>query len=775
MIRPGWIFLAGGVLWGLWAAFPDPLFTAPASPLILDERGEILGTVTAGDGQWRFPASKNLPDRFVRALTQFEDRRFFRHFGVDPAALLRALSGNLALGRVRSGASTLTMQVMRLSLSQERTWGAKIQESLLALVLELKYSKPEILALFASQAPFGGNVAGLEAASRRYYLRPPEDLSWAEASTLAVLPNAPGLIHPGRNRQELLEKRDRLLSSLAESGNLTPLQLSLAREEPLPSQPQSLPNRVPHLLLGGKAPVTYGKPTTLDQGLQTAVQTLTDRHVKTLEGNLIRGAAVLVVETATGKVKAYVGNRTPTGEETGGSEMDMIQALRSTGSLYKPFLYALMLESGELLPGMLVPDVPTRLGNFRPENHKKGYDGAVRAREALARSLNIPAVRELRDYGVDLFYRNLKALGVSALENPPDHYGLSLILGGSENTLWELTGLYASLGRRASPSVETSGIPSLRPRLHREETTPSPLPEVDQDNLLGRGSAWLTLEALTTLQRPGEEGPWELYASSRKIAWKTGTSQGYRDAWALGVTPEYTVGVWVGNPSGEGRPGLLGALSAAPLMFQVFSRLGRTTWFSKPWGDLRTQTTCLDSGWPAGPDCPRTALEEVPRESSLQQLCPHCRTVTLDPSGRWRVDSLSQNISLLNPQKWFILPPVQEYWYRRRHPEYRPLPPFLPGTEQSGALPFAVIFPEPESRIYIPVEMNGLPGRSVFSAAHRRPGARLFWHLDGNYLGETREIHQMPVNPGPGTHSLTLTDEQGRTIRRKFHVLDQEE
>ena len=762
--KPGWIILALVVLGFLWFSLPFPLFNAPLSRILLDERGDLLSGITATDGQWRFPNQGQIPDKFLMALSSFEDKHFSSHFGLDPLALIRAVGANLLQGETVSGASTLSMQVIRLALKNpQRGLGTKLWETLLALRLELSFSKNEILSMFAENAPFGGNVVGLTAASWRYFYRPPGQLSWGEAALLAILPNAPGLLHPGRNTGDLKIKRDRLLQKLQDQGTITGEQRILAQEEPLPQKPYPLPLQAPHLLFSSLGDNRQGN-TTLSSELQTSVQTLTDRHVKKLEGNRIFNAAVLVMETSTGAVKAYVGNRSPDPRPGVSSSVDLIGARRSTGSLFKPLLYAQMLQSGELLPTQLVLDVPTRLGDFKPENHKKGYDGMVRASQALARSLNIPAVRELRDFGVDRFYNSLLQMGIT-LTQGASHYGLSLIIGGAESTLWELTSLFAGLGR-TSLGGEFSDLGAFFPGTILPDEKKDPFPQK-----IDRSAAWLTLEALSTLKRPGEEGPWENYTSSRKIAWKTGTSQGYRDAWAIGVTPEYTVGVWVGNATGEGRPELLGALAAAPLLFQVFGILPGNSWFPKPWGDLRSQDICLDSGYPAGPECGNRGTQEVPRVSTVVKTCPFCRTIHLDKSEKYQANGDSLPLDQLVSRSWFILQPVAEYYYRKGHPEYRPLPPSLPGKKSQDPAPFSLIFPEEGSQIYIPVEMDGSSGQVVFSAAHRDPSAPVYWHLDGQYRGITRETHQLALRPGKGPHSLTITDNSGKTIKRNFLVL----
>ncbi|MDR1411275.1 MAG: transglycosylase domain-containing protein, partial [Spirochaetaceae bacterium] len=454
------LYLAGfGTLLLIFAlALPDPLFSPPYSPVLYGRGGELLGARVARDGQWRFPPGPQVNGRFAAALLEYEDRRFRYHPGIDPVAVCRAFFQNLRAGRIVSGGSTLTMQTIRLSrqssrreagLSAGRTLLEKAVEAVLALRLEIALSKDEILALYAAHAPFGGNVVGLEAASWRWFGRSAEDLSWAEAAALAVLPNSPSLVHPGRNRELLREKRDALLGRLFSRGLIGEETFFLARSEALPAEPLPLPQLAPHLLsriLGeqGGGQGAYSRiDTTLDKAMQEQADRIMNRWALRFAENNVMNGACLVMDTPSGEVRAYIGNV----RSSEAADVDIIDSPRSSGSILKPFLFAAMLDSGDILPVSLVSDIPTRVGSYSPENISRNYLGAVPAASALARSLNIPAVRSLRRYGVSRFARLLRSLGVSTLFRPDDEYGLPLILGGAEVTLWDMAGLYAGLAR----------------------------------------------------------------------------------------------------------------------------------------------------------------------------------------------------------------------------------------------------------------------------------------------------------------------------------------
>ncbi len=779
--RRWWRALAGalGGLFAFWLFVPVVPFDDPLSTVVLDRDGELLGASIASDGQWRFGVAGSVPEKVAAAITCFEDKRFYWHPGVDPLALGRAALVNLREGRVVSGGSTLTMQVVRLSRKgRPRTFAEKAVEAVLALRLSLSLSKDQVLGLYAAYAPFGGNTVGLDAAAWRYFGREAERLSWAETATLAVLPNAPSLVHPGRNRDLLLAKRNRLLDALRERGVIDALTADLARREPLPNAPEALPMLAPHLV--ARAGLERGSRrfragdaspwlrTTLRAAVQARASEIVARHQAVLAENGVRNAAALVVDVPTGEVLAYVGNHWPPGSEDHGEHVDVVKARRSTGSVLKPLLYASMLEAGEVLPSQLVADVPTHLGAFHPENFDRAYAGAVPASQALARSLNVPAVRLLRAHGVERFASVLRRLGLRTLDQPGSHYGLALILGGAEGTLWDVTGVYAGLARSAqarTPDEARAAFfePSYRPGLSRTRAGGAPL---------GSAASWLTLQAMLEVERPGDELAWRTFASARKVAWKTGTSYGFRDAWAIGVTPRFAVGVWTGNASGEGRAGLTGHSAAAPILFDLVGALPGAGWFEPPARGLEDIDVCARSGMRASRHCEARRSELVPSAGLDSPPCSFCRLVHADEALAWQVHAGCEPLAAIRAVSWFVLPPALETHYRRLHADYRPPPPFRPDCRDalSGAESASLSFVSPRegASVYVPVEMDGSLGRVVFEAAHRDPRARVFWHLDGEYAGVTVETHQLALAPRPGAHRLVLVDERGETVERRF-------
>lgn len=763
-LRRSLVVLALVLAWAAWWPMA-PLFTAPRSTVLLDRRGDLLGATVAADGQWRMPPGESIPERLETCLITFEDRHFRSHVGVHLPSLIRAWKQNRRAGRTVSGGSTITMQLARMALGDRpRTYWNKLTEILLALRLELRYSKDEILAMYVANAPFGGNVVGAEAAAWRWFGRPLESLGWAESATLAVLPNSPARMHPGRNREALQAKRDRLLGSLLQRGHIDSLQWSLAVEEPLPERPLPLPRSAPHLLatLQQRGHDQQRVRTTIDADLQQRLSTIVDRYGAVLRANEVHNAALLVLDVRTGEVLAYVGNL-PSASDREAGQVDIIQAPRSTGSLLKPFLHAAMLQQGERMPQQLVADIPTRYEGFMPENYDRTHAGAVPADVALARSLNVPAVRALRSHGVHRFLLTLRAMGFTHIDRSADHYGLSLVVGGAESSLWELTGAYASMARLLQYAGEEGAC--VHPPVvvqGKAEGCAAGQPPIQV------GAIHHTLEALRTLNRPETESGWEHFGGRQDIAWKTGTSFGHRDAWAIGCTPRYAVGVWTGNASGEGRPGLTGTLAAAPLLFDVFNALPSTNTFEVPFDHLVRMATCRASGHRAGADCPQVdTLWTIPAAERTPN-CPYHIPILVDPTGNLRVAPGPDAVRTT----WFVLPPAMEAYYAPAHAGYRSLPPWRSGDAPGISLSsMEVIYPEPGARIVVPRGLDGERGAVVLHATHRTNGMAIHWDLDGSYHGTTTGDHRLATDLAPGQHRLTLTDTDGERTSVTFQVM----
>jgi penicillin-binding protein 1C len=774
----------------VWYAvcLPETLFKVPYSTVIESSNGRLLDAHIASDDQWRFPAVDSVPYRYEQCLLQFEDAYFYSHPGFNPISISKALFSNIKAGEVVRGGSTITQQVIRMSRKEHRNYFEKIIELIWATRLELRDSKKEILEIYASYAPYGGNVVGLEMASWRYFGRKPHELSWAESATLAVLPNAPGLIYPGKRQHQLKNKRDRVLEKLKNVEIITPMEYELALLEEIPVQDYSVPQIAPHLLQ--RARKEYGTQklrTSIDYQVQQTLNTIISNQYSRLRQNGVFNAAILVLDIEDQSVAGYVGN-TPTSKEHG-KDVDIITAPRSTGSILKPFLYASMLDEGLLLPHTFIKDVPTIIDGFSTENYDRRYRGAVPASQALAQSLNVPAVRMLREYGVGKFYNRLQDLRQSHINRGADTYGLSLIIGGGESSLWDISNAYLSMARTLqdytqhsseydprvmerltylknqqdiSTDRDVSGdvaFAKANPSKHLKNTKWSP-----QATVFKASSVYHTFEAMKTVNRPEGEEIWHFFNPDRDIAWKTGTSYGNRDAWAVGVTPRYVIGVWIGNADGEGRANLTGIDSAAPVLFDFFNKLPQEPWFSVPYDDMIPLEICKQSGSLATPLCD-TSLQWIPAIGERTAPCSYHKIVHLDATQEYRVHADCEPIESMVSKPMLLLPPVMSYYYSKFNTDYKPLPEYREDCTPKSENAMRFINPSHNATISRTKNITGAQNAAIFELAHRQREKKVFWYLDQAYIGSTKGFHELAILAKPGRRLITAVDEDGNDVK----------
>ncbi len=754
-------------LWMLYLAIPlpEPLFKSDYSTVIMDEDGNILRAFLNKDQQWYFPPEAGLviPGKLKTAILMFEDRYFYKHPGVNLLSLCRAFYQYISSGKVKSGASTISMQVIRLSGKRKRSLLNKLVEMLQAVKLETRYSKEEILKMYVNHAPYGGNIIGYHAASLKYFHKKPEELTWSEAATLAILPNSPGLISPMVNREKLIKKRNKLLNTLFEKKIIDLETYRSSISEPIPKELGSFFNHAPHL---AQALVSrYGLTsrvirTTIIQEHQVRIEKLMADHLKYLDSIGVKNGAALVVETKTGKVRAYVGSQDFFDKNSGG-QVDGIYSPRSTGSILKPFLYALAMDEGVILPQTLVRDIPSYFGSFSPANADEKYSGVVTAKEALIRSLNVPAVRLLNTYGLNKFYIFLKSAGMSTLFRSPDEYGLTLVLGGAEATLYDMAALYSGLGNQGK-------FKPLQVVYDKNNKTSG------QKELISPGACYLTLEVLKELKRPGAEYYWDQYRDRYPIAWKTGTSYGQRDAWAVGVTPQWTIAVWVGNFSGEGNSNLSGARSAAPLMLDIFNYLPKSkenNWFKQPVKGLKSVTICLDTGFAAGLDCEKTVTVLSPGGKKPLKPCPYHKGIWVTPDERHQVCSLCWEPGKYKRVKKLVFPPDIAQYLRESGVILSELPwhkKGCPGITPGN--PVRIIYPVRNAKLWIPRDFDGELQYITFKVAHGNRQRSVYWYIDNVYKGTTNHQHKMIAHLDNGWHTLEVVDEEGNRASRRFYA-----
>lgn len=754
-------------------SLPRELFTKPTSTVIISEENDLLGALIADDGQWRFPHNDEVPEKFKTCVIQFEDEHFYKHVGFNPISMFKAISKNIQKGKVVRGGSTITQQVIRLSRNQQsRTYFEKVIETILATRLEIGKSKESILAFWSSNAPFGGNVVGLDAASWRYFNRKASSLSWAEAATLAVLPNAPNLIYPGKNKQQLVNKRNRLLKKLLDKKAIDSLTYQLSVLEDIPEKPFALPQIAPHLLqkIHQQKKGQFVK-TTIDKKLQIQINDIVQQHYNQLSKNGIHNIAVLVLDVKTRKVLAYVGN-SPT-SKINQKDVDIIDKPRSTGSILKPFLYAAMLDNGELLPNTLVADVPSDFGSYHPENFDKNYAGAVSAKLALSRSLNVPAVRMLQQFGLEKFHHYLQKLQLKDVKKSANHYGLTLALGGAESNLWDLSKNYAAMASTIQHYTENSSSyftnEFCEPTFYADQKidfgkkTPEKI-------IFDAASCYLTFESLKEVNRPEAEENWEFFDSSKQIAWKTGTSFGFRDAWAIGATKEYVVGIWVGNADGEGRPGLVGVQTAAPILFDVFDKIPNSAWFDKPYDEMTEVEICSKSGFRATEICEEKQLVFIQNSGLKTAPCPYHILINTDFSEKYQVNTSCESFANIKQKSWFVLPPLMAFYYKEKNPFYKSVPDFRSDcfAEQNATMKF--LYPTEKTTIFLPRNFQGTQNELVLKVAHSNKGATLFWYLNNTFLATTKEVHNLAIIPKIGLHTISVTDNFGTEIHQQIEI-----
>lgn len=741
----------------LFVAFlcvPVPAFDDGYSEVVLSSDGRLLSACVAKDGQWRFAPTDCYSDKYIRCLTQYEDKYFFRHPGVNPISIIFATYDNVKAGEVVRGGSTISMQVVRLARKgRERTVKEKLVEMLLAIRLELRYSKRKILNMYAANAPFGGNVVGIDAAAWRYFNTSPDNLTWSEAAILALLPNSPAIIRPGKNETLLLEKRNKLLSDLVTSKPHLPKKIKrntafsemdceLAELEEIPPKPFPMPMSAYHYLVKyGDNEGDKAKYSSLNYDLQLAVNDIVTKHHAQNAPKMIENAAVIVVDHVENKIVAYVGNALCAKDA---AMVDMIDVPRSTGSILKPFLYAAMLDEGLLLPEMLLPDIPMNFGGYTPKNYSGKFLGAVKADEALANSLNMPFVYLLRQYGVPKFYNKLKRCNMS-LPYSYKHYGLSLILGGAEISLHDIVNAYCLMAQTLY------GLPDVA--------------------AFSPAAVANTFNALLKVNRPLDQVGWQNFSSSKKIAWKTGTSFGFKDAWTVGITQRYVVGVWVGNSNNEGRQGLTGAGVAAPIMFEVAAKLNDNYEYVTATEDAVEVEVCCESGFPKSQYCKNTKFITTADCEIMTGVCPYHKKIFLDSTSQYRVYPDCYDMNFSNSNCYFVLPPTMEWFYKLNNPDYKVLPPTLADCKDDDKEEImSFVYPDIYANLLIPTGIQGTRQAVIFELAHRYPYRTVYWSLNDVYLGATTNIHQMAIDVPAGDYHLRCVDDRGNDIVRVFTV-----
>ncbi len=795
--------------------FPLPMdrLNPPSSVIVLDRHEKLLRAFTAPDEMWRIPSTiEDISPRLRMAVINYEDRYFRYHFGINPISIVRAAITNLKARRIVCGGSTITMQVARMMEPKPRTFKNKFMEAIRAIQLELSFSKDEILTYYFNMAPYGGNIVGSAAASYFYFSKDQKDLSLGEAALLAAIPNSPTALRPDAPASSARQGRDKVLNRLLRNGRITREQFQEALAEPVPDQRYPLPFIAPHLAreLRGMYPQAFlekrleGRPhpvgagrivSTIDKNTQILARNILQDHMIPLRKHGVTTGAVVVMDTKTGEVLALVGSADFFDEKASG-QVNGALAPRSPGSALKPFVYALALDRGIISPESLLTDVPVDYSGYRPVNYDDRFRGSVTARYALAHSLNVPAVnlaaRLKSQSASSSIYAFLKEGGITTLTEPEEHYGLSIVLGGCGVNLLELTNLYAGLANmgefapyRLSYLAESDSSFS-GPKLFGKKSSQkfrsslfpkglkafSELARLDQpvakrgERLLGKATAFILTEMLAEVERPDLPACWESSVNLPKVAWKTGTSYGHKDAWSIGYSPQFTVGVWIGNFDGVGSPAIVGAEAAGSILFDLFNALTKgkhSRWYVRP-AEVGQREVCALSGMAMSPYCSHLKEEYyIPGVSPIQTCTVH-RAFAVDKETGARLCSHCRMGREYEMKVFEVWPPKMATWMERNGVSLDKIPEHYPECPKfmAGAGP-VIHSPSANCEYAIRRGVDTEYQKILLEASVSNDASKIFWFLDSEIVFHGPPTEKVFITPVPGRHTLTCMDEEGRS------------
>ncbi|MFZ7971833.1 penicillin-binding protein 1C [Fusobacterium watanabei] len=702
------------------------------SKVVLDRKGEILSVFLNSEEEFHIKYDGEVPETLKTAVINYEDKKFYSHSGVDYPRILKSFFNNMT-GRKKMGASTISMQVVKLLEPKKRTYFNKLVEVVKAYKLESEFSKEEILKIYLNNVPYGSNIVGYSGAIKMYFNKEVKDLSYAEATLLAVLPNSPGILNLKKNNDKLETKRNRLLKTLLDRKLIDERQYKFSLLEKFPNKIYYYEKKAPQfsIFLKNRYPEKIIK-STLDYNLQKKLEKIVHDYSNAMKDVGINNAAVLVVNNKTKEVLAYVASQDFYDKRNNG-EIDGLQAKRSPASLLKPFLFALSIDDGLIVPDSIYPDVPIYFGNFYPKNSSNTFTGMVKIEEALIKSLNIPFVKLLSDYGVDRFYYFLEN-NDNYPEDRFDKYGLSLILGTREMRPVDIGKLYIGLANYGKVSNLKYTLTEDKPKEYQQ---------------FSRGASYLTLETLSRVVRPGNE---KLYSEQRPISWKTGTSYGMKDAWSVGVSPDYTVLVWLGNFNQKSIFSLSGVETAGNLLFKVFNIVDiNSKTFEKPTDDLKEIEIDEKTGYRKFYDVESKKVF-YPKDAKLLRISPYYKKIFVDEDDM-EIDSRSPNFDK-RKEKIVIEYPIEVSNYF-----------FLNGVRENKNVKIA--YPVQNLNIFVPKDFDGY--KKVVMKLYNPNNEYVYWYLDEDYVGYSNEKEKF-FELDIGKHKLTIVTENGAREEVKFNI-----
>lgn len=726
------------------------------STIITDNKGNIINAYLTKDQQWRMKTELNEISPLLRkTIIAKEDKYFYSHPGVNPFAIIRALFKNIFRMKRTSGASTITMQVARALEPGKRTIWVKIREMFRAFQLEWKYNKDEILQMYLNLVPYGGNIEGVKAASLLYFNKNPDHLSLAEITALSIIPNRPSSLVIGKNNDRIVEERNRWLRKFAKDKVFSEKEVEDAIREPLTATRGTVPHYIPHLAYKlKKERHSEIIKTDIDLNTQLKTEKLVEDYVRALKLRNIKNAAVMIIDNRTHKVITYVGSSSFY-DSTDAGQVNGANAVREPGSTLKPLLYALCFDEGLLTPKRVITDVPVNYEGYAPENYDQKFKGYVTVEYALEHSLNIPAVKSLKSLGTEKLIQKLSDCNFKQIQKDKSKLGLSMILGGCGTTLEEMTGLFSCFAN--------NGV-YIAPSYTQEDTMRM------KKNIVSPAAAFMVTDILSRINRPDFPLNWQATEHMPKIAWKTGTSYGRRDAWSIGFNKDFTVGIWTGNFSGMGVSDLSGASVATPLLFKIFNTIDYNSdkdWFTQP-DDCDIRKVCSETGMIPSDHCTNLVTDYFIPLVSSNKVCDNWQQVLVSAD-----EKISYCTSCVPEtgykKKWYkIIDPDMESWYRENNISYQPIPPHNPNCEKifKGAAP--MITSPVNGSEYLISKKNPEPLQLTCKTAN--DVSKVYWYIDNKFYKVAYAGEKQFFKPTEGPVKISCTDDKGRNRNITIYV-----
>lgn len=726
------------------------------STIVTDNKGNVINAYLTKDQQWRMKTELNEISPLLRkAIIAKEDKYFYSHPGVNPFAVIRALFKNIFRLRRTSGASTITMQVARALEPGRRTIWVKMREMFRAFQLEWKYSKDEILQLYLNMVPYGGNIEGVKAASLLYFNKNPDHLSLAEITALSIIPNRPSSLVIGKNNDRIVMERNRWLKKFAVEKIFSEKEIEDALMEPLTASRGRVPHYIPHLAYKLKKERNSNIiKTNIDLNTQLKTEKLVEDYVRALKLKNIKNASVVIIDNRSHRVITYVGSSSFY-DTTDAGQVNGAHAIREPGSTLKPLLYALCFDEGLLTPKKVLTDVPVNYNGYAPENYDQKFNGYVTVEYSLEHSLNIPAVKSLQLLGTDRLIQRLSECNFQQIKKDKNKLGLSMILGGCGTTLEELTGLFAAFANNGAYSA---------PSFTQSDSVYA------KKNIVSPAAAFMVTDILSRINRPDFPLNWQATEHMPKIAWKTGTSYGRKDAWSIGYNKNFTIGIWAGNFSGVGVPDLSGANVATPLLFKIFNTIDYDSgkeWFTQP-EDCDIRKVCSETGLLPSDHCENLVTDYFIPLVSSNKICNNWQEIPV---------SADEKISYCNSckpatgykKKWFkVLDPDMESWYRENNIKYLSIPPHNPNCEKvfKGAAP--LITSPVNGSEYLLSKKNPEPLQLTCKTAN--DVSKVYWYIDNKFFKVAYAGEKQFFLPTEGPVKISCTDDKGRNRNVTIYV-----